>query len=398
MDSQEDWLRKLREETPRVDVEEAWRRQQHGAVLLDVREASEWAQGSPPDAVQLARSSLEFEIEQRLPNREHEILLLCAAGTRALLCAHSLTRLGYERLVVVDGGMRAWVAAQLPVAVPDSPEAAWQRRYARQIVLPEVGLMGQGRLAQARVLVVGAGGLGSPVALYLAAAGVGTLRIIDDDQVDESNLQRQVLHTSARVGRAKVQSATETLNALNPGLKVEAIEQRVNSSNVDSLVADCDVWVDGSDNLPTRYLLSDAAVKHGKPLVYGAVERFSGQISVFHPGSARGRAPCYRCLFPEPPPPDQAPNCAEVGVIGVVPGIVGLLQANEAIKLLLGIGESLVGRLLLVDALGGRFRELALRADPGCAVCAPTRSFPGYVDYAAFCAATGDGAVGAASE
>ena len=387
MDSQEDWLAILRGGTPSVDVHEALRRQQEGAVLIDVREASEWAQGSPPDALQLARSCLEFELEQQLPDREREILLLCAAGSRALLCAETLTRFGYRRLAVVDGGMRAWLAAQLPVVVPDTPEAAWQRRYARQIVLPEVGLDGQRRLAQARVLVIGAGGLGSPVALYLAAAGIGTLRIVDDDQVEISNLQRQVLHTSARVGRAKVQSATETLNALNPALKVEAIEQRVTSANIDALVADCDIWVDGSDNLPTRYLLSDAAVKHGKPLVYGAVERFSGQVSVFHPGSARGSAPCYRCLFPEPPPPDQAPNCAEVGVIGVVPGIVGLLQANEAIKLLLGIGEPLVGRLLLFDALTAQFRELALRADPECALCGPTRSFPGYVDYAAFCAA-----------
>lgn len=386
MDSQSDWLEKLRAGIARVDVHEALRRQHLGAVLLDVREASEWAQGSPPDALQVARSQLEFEIERELPDRQREILLLCAAGSRALLCADTMTRLGYQRLAVVDGGMRAWQAAQLPVLVPDTPDAAWQRRYARQIVLPEVGIEGQRRLAQARVLVVGAGGLGSPVALYLAAAGVGTLRIVDDDRVEMSNLQRQILHTSARVGHAKVQSAVETLNALNPALRVEAIEQRISSANVDALVDACPVWVDGSDNLSTRYLLSDAAVKHGKPLVYGAVERFSGQVSVFHPGSDRGRAPCYRCLFPEPPPPDQAPNCAEVGVIGVVPGIVGLLQANEVIKLLLGIGESLVGRLLLFDALTARFRELSLRADPECAVCAATRTFPGYVDYAAFCA------------
>lgn len=260
MDSQEERLLKLRGETPRVDVHEALRRQQRGAVLLDVREAAEWAQESLSHALQLARSVLEFEIEQRLPDREREILLLCAAGSRALLCADTLTRFGYQRLAVVDGGMRAWAAAQLPVVVPDTPEAVWQRRYARQIVLPQVGLDGQRRLAQARVLVIGAGGVGgSPVALYLAAAGVGTLRIVDDDRVEISNLQRQVLHTSARVGRAKVQSATETLNALNPALVVEAIEQRVSSANIDDLVADCDVWVDGSDNLPTRYLLSDAA-------------------------------------------------------------------------------------------------------------------------------------------
>jgi molybdopterin/thiamine biosynthesis adenylyltransferase len=385
--ARQDWLERLRSEMPRVDVHEAHQRQQQGALIVDVREKVEWAEGSPRHAVKIARSQLEFEIEHALPDHARSVLLLCAAGGRALLCADTLIRLGYRDVAVIDGGMRAWQAAQLPVEVPDTLDAAWQRRYARQIVLPEVGIDGQQKLARARVLVVGAGGLGSPVALYLAAAGIGTLRVVDDDRVDESNLQRQVLHTTARVGRSKAQSAVETLNALNPALKVEAIEQRVGSANVDSLAGDCDVWVDGSDNLPTRYLLSDAAVKHGKPLVYGAVERFSGQVSVFHPGSARGVAPCYRCLFPEPPPAEHAPNCAEVGVIGVVPGIIGLLQANEAIKLLLGIGEPLVGRLLLFDALGGRFRELTLPADPECAICAPARVFPGYVDYAAFCAA-----------
>lgn len=389
MSTAADWMQSLRAATPRLDVLEAFRRQQHGAVIVDVREAAEWAEGSPPQAVKLARSQLEFEVDKALPDRDRELLLLCAAGGRALLCCETLTRLGYARAHVIDGGFRAWKAAQLPIEVPIAVDAAWRRRYARQIVLPEVGLAGQQRLAEARVLVVGAGGLGSPVALYLAAAGVGTLRVVDDDRVDESNLQRQVLHTSARVGRAKVQSAVETLNALNPSLKVEAIEQRVHSGNVDALVADCAVWVDGSDNLPTRYLLSDAAVKHGKPLIYGAVERFSGQVSVFHPASARGRAPCYRCLFPEPPPPEQAPNCAEIGVVGVVPGVIGLLQANEAIKLLLGIGNPLIGRLLLFDALSTQFRELTLPADPACSVCAPAQPFPGYVDYAALCAAAG---------
>lgn len=387
MSSREDWLARLRAATARVDVLEAHRRQQRGALIVDVREQHEWAEGSPPGTLKLARSQLEFDIERALPDPHRDILLLCAAGSRALLCAETMERLGYRQVAVIDGGMRAWSAAALPIEVPDTVEAAWQRRFARQIVLPEVGVAGQRRLAQARVLVIGAGGLGSPVALYLAAAGVGTLRIVDDDRVDASNLQRQVLHTTARVGRAKVESATETLHALNPLLVVEAIEQRISSSNVDALVAGCDILVDGSDNLPTRYLLSDAAVKHGLPLVYGAVERFSGQVSVFHPQSNRGHAPCYRCLFPEPPPPDQAPNCAEVGVIGVVPGVIGLLQASETIKLLLHLGEPLIGRLLLFDALGARFRELALPADPECSVCAPQRPFPGYVDYAAFCAA-----------
>ena len=386
MSARERWMRELRAATPHVDVREARQRQQSGAILLDVREAPEWAEGSPVDALKLSRSQLEFQVEAALPRTEDEVLLLCAAGARALLCAETLNRLGYRHVTVVEGGFRAWQAAGLPVAVPETLDPVWQRRYARQMVLPEIGQAGQLRLRQSQVLMVGAGGLGSPAALYLAAAGVGSLRVVDDDQVDLSNLQRQVLHTTARVGRSKVQSAVETLSALNPDIRIEAVHERVHSGNVDALVAGCQLIIDGSDNLPTRYLLSDAAIKHSLPLVYGAVERFSGQVSVFHPGSARGTAPCYRCLFPEPPAPDQAPNCAEVGVLGVVPGIIGLLQANEALKLLLGIGQPLIGRLLLFDALAMDFRELKLPADRECAICAPGRPFPGYVDYAQFCA------------
>ncbi|MBK8068460.1 MAG: molybdopterin-synthase adenylyltransferase MoeB [Rhodanobacteraceae bacterium] len=370
----------------RIDVHTALARQRAGALVVDVREIGEWAAGSVPDALLLPKSRFQSSLSELPPERRGDLLLLCAAGARATACAEMLARAGIASATVIDGGFRAWQAAGLPVYLPQDPDADLLRRYARQIVLPEVGAAGQKALAAAQVLLVGAGGLGSPVALYLAAAGVGTLRLVDDDRVDESNLQRQVLHTTARVGQPKVNSARETLTALNPALKVDAIEARVHSENVDALVAGCALIVDGSDNLATRYLLSDASVKHGLPLVYAAVERFSGQVGVFHPASARGTAPCYRCLFPEPPPPEQAPNCAEVGVLGVLPGLLGLLQANEALKLLLGIGEPLIGRLLLVDALGARFRELKLPADPDCAVCAPGRAFPGYVDYAAFCA------------
>ena len=370
----------------RIDVHTALARQRAGALVVDVREIGEWAAGSVPDALLLPKSRFQSSLSELPPERRGDLLLLCAAGARATACAEMLARAGIASAAVIDGGFRAWQAAGLPVYLPQDPDADLLRRYARQIVLPEVGVAGQKALAAAQVLLVGAGGLGSPVALYLAAAGVGTLRLVDDDRVDESNLQRQVLHTTARVGQPKVKSARETLTALNPALKVDAIDARVHSENVDALVAGCALIVDGSDNLATRYLLSDASVKHGLPLVYAAVERFSGQVGVFHPASARGTAPCYRCLFPEPPPPEQAPNCAEVGVLGVLPGLLGLLQANEALKLLLGIGEPLIGRLLLVDALGARFRELKLPADPDCAVCAPGRAFPGYVDYAAFCA------------
>lgn len=368
---------------PRLDVHAALARQRAGALIVDVREIGEWAAGTADGAQLLPQSRFQASIDE-LP-AARELLLLCAGGTRATACAQLLAVSG-RRAIVIEGGYRAWQAAGLPVYLPEDVDATLLRRYARQIVLSEVGMEGQRRLQRARVLLVGVGGLGSPVALYLAAAGVGVLRVVDDDRVDESNLQRQVLHTSARVGVTKVESAAATLAALNPALVIETRLTRVSSANIDALVQDCTLIVDGSDNLPTRYLLSDAAVKHGLPLVYAAVERFSGQVGVFHPASARGAAPCYRCLFPEPPPPAQAPNCADVGVLGVLPGLLGLLQANEALKLLLGIGEPLIGRLLLVDALGAHFRELRLPADPECRICAPEREFPGYVDYAAFCA------------
>jgi len=258
-------------------------------------------------------------------------------------------------------------------------------RYSRHLRLPQVGLEGQRKLEQARMLLVGAGGLGSPAAFYLAAAGVGFLRLADDDVVDRSNLQRQILHTEARIGEAKTDSAIAALQALNPRTKIEGVRARVSADNVEALLADVDVVIDGSDNFPTRYLLNDACVQLRKPLVYGAVHRFEGQASVFDAGRRRGVAPCYRCLFPEPPSAAEAPNCAEAGVLGVLPGIIGLLQATEALKLVLGIGESLAGRLLHFDALAMRFRETRLAADPDCAVCAPGRVFTGYESIAELC-------------
>ena len=263
----------------------------------------------------------------------------------------------------------------------------FNERYSRHLLLPEVGVEGQRRLEGSRVLMIGAGGLGSPAAFYLAAAGVGHLRIADDDVVDRSNLQRQILHTEARIGEPKVASAQATLGALNPRTQVEAVQVRVTSDNIECLLEGVDVVLDGADNFPVRYLLNDACVKLGIPLVYGAVQRFEGQVSVFDAGRHRGELPCYRCLFPEPPPPEFAPNCAEAGVLGVLPGVIGLLQATEVVKLLLGIGDSLAGRLLQFDALSMRFRETRLRHDPDCAVCAVGRPFPGYIDYAAFCRA-----------
>ncbi|MUV14848.1 molybdopterin-synthase adenylyltransferase MoeB [Lysobacter sp. HX-5-24] len=364
---------------------EALARQQAGALLVDVRDAHERALGTAHGARGIARAELEADPSAHLPDTTAEILLICQSGRRSQFAADALASHGYTNLASVIGGTVAWSAAGLPMDAPELDDD-FSDRYSRHLRLPEVGLAGQTRLEAASVLVIGAGGLGSPVAYYLAAAGVGTLRIADDDVVDRSNLQRQILHTDARIGALKVESAQTTLSALNPRTRIEAIAERVTSENVERLLEGIDVVVDGADNFAARYLLNDACVKLGKPLVYGAVHRFEGQVSVFDAGRHRGSAPCYRCLFPEPPPPEAAPNCAEAGVLGVVPGLVGLLQATEAIKLLLGIGTPLTGRLLHVDTLGLRFRETRLSPDPDCPVCPPGRDFPGYIDYARFCA------------
>ena len=361
--------------------------QAQGAVLVDVREAHERAGGQAEGSLGIARGDLEAAPAEHLADRQVEILLICQGGARSLQAARALMEAGYARVSSVSGGTTRWVAEGLPTVRPqlDPEQADFMDRYSRHLRLPEVGVEGQRRLESSRVLVIGAGGLGSPAAFYLAAAGVGQLRIADDDVVDRSNLQRQILHTEARIGEPKVASARATLSAMNPRTRIEAVAERVTSSNIERLLEGVDLVLDGADNFPVRYLANDACVKLGLPLVYGAVQRFEGQVSVFDAGRHRGEAPCYRCLFPEPPAPEFAPNCAEAGVLGVLPGVIGLLQANEAIKLLLGIGESLAGRLLHFDALAMRFREMRLRPDPDCAVCAQGKPFPGYIDYAAFC-------------
>ncbi|HEX5136486.1 MAG TPA: molybdopterin-synthase adenylyltransferase MoeB [Planctomycetota bacterium] len=353
------------------------------AVLLDVREKSEWAAlGVAPGAVLIPRGVLEREALRALPDKGRTILVYCQMGARSFLAAQALARLGYTDVRNIAGGFDAWTAARLPVSrAEDGLSDMERRRYARHLVIPEVGSEGQRRLKQARVLLVGAGGLGSPAAVYLACAGVGTLGIVDFDDVDESNLQRQILHTPARVGMRKVESAKRTLQEMNPLVKVEAFDTRLTSENADQIVPKFDVVVDGADNFPTRYLINDACVKHGKPNVHGSVFRFEGQASVFK----RGLSPCYRCLYPEPPPPEMTQSCADAGVLGVLPGVIGLLQAVEAIKLILGQGDPLYGRLLVYDALAATFRELKVRANPDCQWCAPGRPFPGYIDYAGFC-------------
>ena len=360
-----------------------------GAVFIDVREDHERARGQAAGARGVAKAQLLAEPDRHLADRDAPVVLICQMGGRSMDAARALEAAGYTRLASVEGGTQRWQDEGRLMVRPDmSAETIdFNERYSRHLLLPEVGVEGQRRLEGSRVLMIGAGGLGSPAAFYLAAAGVGHLRIADDDVVDRSNLQRQILHTEARIGEPKVASAQATLGALNPRTQVEAVQVRVTSDNIERLLDGVDVVLDGADNFPVRYLLNDACVKLGIPLVYGAVQRFEGQVSVFDAGRHRGELPCYRCLFPEPPPPEFAPNCAEAGVLGVLPGVIGLLQATEVVKLLLGIGDSLAGRLLQFDALSMRFRETRLRHDPDCAVCAVGRPFPGYIDYAAFCRA-----------
>jgi molybdopterin/thiamine biosynthesis adenylyltransferase/rhodanese-related sulfurtransferase len=370
-----------------ISPADALRRLGAGAVLVDVREAHERAGGFATGALGIARAELEADPAASLPAIDAEILLICQSGGRSMKAAQALEAAGYTNLASVDGGTTRWIAEDLPLTRP-AVDGDFYDRYSRHLRLPEVGEAGQRKLEAARVALVGAGGLGSPAAYYLAAAGIGTLVLADDDVVDRSNLQRQILHTDARIGMAKVESAGIALSALNPRVQVEPFRERITAANVERLIADADVVIDGADNFPVRYLLNDACVKLGKPLVYGAVHRFEGQVSVYDAGRRRGDAPCYRCLFPEPPSPEAAPNCAEAGVLGVLPGVIGLLQATEAVKLILGIGTPLSGRLLNFDALAMRFRETRLRPDPDCVVCAPGREFPGYIDYARFCAGT----------
>jgi molybdopterin/thiamine biosynthesis adenylyltransferase/rhodanese-related sulfurtransferase len=367
-----------------VDVETARElADRDGVALVDVREPAEWSDGYIPGAARVPRGSLEERIGAVAPDRSQPIALYCASGKRSALAARTLEELGYTDVVSVAGGIIEWKARGFPVETPEPAEDALSARYSRHLLIPEIGVEGQRRLLASRVLLIGAGGLGSPASLYLAAAGVGTLGIVDDDLVDETNLQRQVVHSTDRLGAAKAESAKRTLEALNPDVTVEVFPERLTSDNADRILgAGWDVIVDGADNFPTRYLLNDASVWHGIPVVHGSIFRFEGQATVFKPGEG----PCYRCLFPEPPPPELAPSCAEGGVLGVLPGVIGSLQANEALKLLLGVGEPLVGRLLLFDALSAAFTEVALRRDPACPVCGESPTITEYVDYVEFCA------------
>jgi len=380
------WLESLRTSIPEISPGDALARQVQGSLLIDVREDGERASGTPVGAVGLSRGFLELRIEQIEADRSRPILVLCGSGQRSLLAAEALQRMGYTQVVSVAGGFQRWKAEGLPVAAGTLDSDAAER-YARQLQLPQVGEAGQATLGAARVALLGAGGLGAPAALYLAAAGVGQLTLIDDDRVERSNLHRQVIHADARVGMLKTESAQMALAALNPRVRVVLRNERLQADNVERLLADHDLIIDGADNFPARYLVAAASRRLGLPMVYGAVERFTGQVSVFDP--RRADSPCYRCLFPEPPAAADAPNCSEAGVLGVLPGIVGLLQATEALKLILAMGEPLVGRLLHFDALAMRFRETRLPRDPGCPGCGEAARFSGYEDLVQLCASAG---------
>jgi molybdopterin/thiamine biosynthesis adenylyltransferase/rhodanese-related sulfurtransferase len=352
-------------------------------VILDVREQDEWDEGHIPRAVHIPRGYLESRIERTAPDREARIVLYCASGARSALGAKTLGELGYAHVSSLAPGYTGWKRDGFPTVLDRMLEPEQRRRYSRHLLIPEVGEEGQLRLLDSRILLIGAGGLGSPSALYLAAAGVGTLGVVDADVVDETNLQRQIVHSTARLGEPKVRSAAETIEALNPDVDVVQFEERLTSENADRIIgAGWDVIVDGADNFPTRYLVNDASVWHGVPVVHGSIYRFEGQVTVFKPTDG----PCYRCLFPQPPPPELAPSCAEGGVLGVLPGVIGSLQANEALKLALGIGNPLIGRLMLFDALTATFDEVALRRDPSCPVCGDSPTITEYIDYVEFCA------------
>jgi molybdopterin/thiamine biosynthesis adenylyltransferase/rhodanese-related sulfurtransferase len=378
-------LDEARAEIKEITVEDARRMlEKPGTVVIDVREGEEWRQGHLPQALGIPRGFLELRIEEKVSDRKTPLIMQCASGTRSLLAARTLREMGYENLYNLQGGFNAWKQAGLPWVADRQFSPDELLRYSRHFVIPEVGEKGQAKLLDAKVLLLGAGALGSPSGLYLAAAGVGTIGIVDYDVVDLSNLQRQIIHASDRVGMLKTESAQKSIAALNPGVKVNRHEVRLSSENVMEIVKDYDVVINCSDNFPTRYLINDACVFAGKPLVDGAIFQFEGNATVFYP--SRG-GPCYRCLYPEPPPPGMAPSCAEAGVLGVLPGLIGSIEALEAIKLILGAGKPLVGSMVYFDTLSDRdfVRVLKVKRDPDCPVCSDHPTQTRLIDYEAFC-------------
>ena len=360
-----DLMRDARGSIREVSPGEAEALVERGARLIDVRETTEWEEGYVPGATHISKSYLEQQIEAAVPDRDTQVVLYCAGGVRSLFAAQTLAAMGYAEPISMRGGFQGWKTEGREWTRPVVLTKEQKQRYSRHLLIPEVGAEGQAKLLGSKALFIGAGGLGSPALLYLAAAGVGTIGIVDFDVVDLSNLQRQIVHTNDRIGRKKVESAAETVRALNPDVKVVPHDEMLTEDNVDRLIAGYDVILDGTDTFETRYTLNDAAVRAGITVIHASVFRFEGQLTVFKPNDG----PCYRCLYPTPPPPELAPGCSVAGVLGVVPGTMGLLQATEAIKVLLDIGDSLSGRLLIYDALDASFSELQLRRDPHCPAC-----------------------------
>jgi molybdopterin/thiamine biosynthesis adenylyltransferase/rhodanese-related sulfurtransferase len=377
-------MAEARKEIPEVSaqqVNELLKQNGKSPILLDVRESDEWRQGHLEGALPLPRGFLEIKVESAIPNKEAPIIAYCAGGVRSLLAAKAMKEMGYQNVSSMAGGYGAWKNGGFKWVQDFQYTSEQLIRYSRHFLLPEVGEDGQAKLLQAKVLMVGAGGLGSPSAYYLAAAGVGTIGIIDNDVVDISNLQRQILHANDRVGTPKVESAKKTLEGLNPDVKVIPYQAKLTSENIMEIIKDYDLVVDGCDNFPTRYLVNDACVLTKKPNVHGSIFQFEGQATVFYPG----KGPCYRCLYPEPPPAEMAPSCAEAGVLGVLPGLIGVIEALEAIKLILGKGDTLVGRLLHFNTLTMEINTLKLRRDPECPMCGDHPTIHELIDYEEFC-------------
>jgi sulfur-carrier protein adenylyltransferase/sulfurtransferase len=373
-------LKEVKERIVEIDAREA--QDLEGAAWIDVREQDEWDEGHLPGAVHIPRGNLESRIENVVTDKATPVVLYCASASRSAFAAESLLALGFERPMSLAGGYTDWKRNGLEIVIPKQLSPEKRARYSRHLLIPEIGEAGQLRLLDSKILLIGAGGLGSPASLYLAAAGVGHLGIIDADIVDESNLQRQIAHSLNTLGTPKVDSARRAIEALNPDVEVTTYRERLTSENIDRILDDgWDIIVDGADNFPTRYLVNDASVWRGIPVVHGSIYRFEGQVTVFKPHEG----PCYRCLYPSPPPPELAPSCSEGGVLGVLPGIVGTLQTNEALKLAAEIGEPLVGRLLLFDALTTDFTEVKIRRNPDCPVCGEHPTVTEYIDYVEFC-------------
>ena len=397
-------IEQVKERIGMISVPDAQSEIAGGVRVIDVREQHEWDESHLEGAIHLPQGVVAERIAELAPDRSERLIVHCRTDNRSARIVDLLEDMGYEDAVAVEGGIVAWEEAGLPLVYAKGLTPEQRNRYSRHTLLPEVGVDGQVKLLESKVLLLGAGGLGSPTALYLAAAGVGTIGIVDDDVVDSSNLQRQVIHTTDRVGVAKTASARAAIEALNPDVQVVEHNTRLDAANILDLIGPYDVIVDGADNFPTRYLLNDATVRLGKPVVSASILGFEGQISTFVPhgahakgssvvGSPDSEGPCYRCLYPTPPPPELAPSCGANGVLGVMAGVMGLLQANEVVKLVLGIGDTLAGRLLLYDALGTTFTELKVRRDPECPICGddapeiPADEMGHFPDYELFCGA-----------